>query len=339
MAPQVGQGEGTLTENDIPSYNHEPLEEREIKISFVKILNDLRNLDWSKVVWRNVILFALLHVYSFYGLWLAIFAAKWSTLAFSWFLYVLAALGITMGAHRLWAHRSFKANTPLRALLAFCQTLAFQNDIYEWARDHRVHHKFSETDADPHNARRGFFFSHMGWLMYRKHPLVIKKGRTLDMSDLENDPVVKYQRKYYVPLVVLTCFALPTIIPHYYWGEDLVTALMTAGFLRYTIVLHITWFVNSLAHWVGSKPYDKHIYPSQNPLVALLAFGEGWHNYHHVFPWDYRTAELGRVFNYTTGVIDFMARIGWAWDLKTVTPEMAKRRAERSGDGSYVKMK
>jgi len=83
----------------------------------------------------------------------------------------------------------------MRLLLATFQTLAFQNHIYEWVRDHRVHHKFTDTNADPHNSARGFFFSHMGWLMVRKHPDVMAKGRGIDMKDLEADPVVMFQKK------------------------------------------------------------------------------------------------------------------------------------------------
>jgi stearoyl-CoA desaturase (delta-9 desaturase) len=108
----------------------------------------------------------------------------------------MSGLGITAGCHRLWAHKSYKAKLPLRLLLAFFQTVAFQNSIHEWSRDHRVHHKYSETHADPHNAKRGFFFAHMGWLMSKKHPAVKEKGAGIDMSDLDNDPVVSFQKKY-----------------------------------------------------------------------------------------------------------------------------------------------
>ena len=104
-------------------------------------------------------------------------------------------MGITAGAHRLWAHRAYKARFPTRVFLSIVQTMAFQNHIYEWARDHRVHHKYSETDADPHNATRGFFFSHVGWLLCRKHPEVIRKGRAISCEDLLRDPVVRFQKK------------------------------------------------------------------------------------------------------------------------------------------------
>lgn len=340
MAPQAPDQDvkGEVLDQDSVAPHHHDMEVREIDINLRKIFGDLRNLDWSKVVWRNAVLFMLLHIYSIYGIYVALFLVQWKTIAFSVILYFMSALGITMGAHRLWSHRSYKATVPLRLILAIFQTIAFQNHIFEWARDHRVHHKYSETDADPHNARRGFFFSHMGWLMYRKHPAVIEKGRGLDLSDLEQDAIVMWQRKHYLPLVLTACFILPTVIPWLWWEEHPVNALMVAGFLRYTIVLHVTWFVNSLAHWVGNKPFDKSIYPSQNPVVAYLALGEGWHNYHHVFPWDYRTAELGGLvdYNITSLVIDFCSKIGLAYDLRTVRPEMIERRVNRTGDGTYI---
>lgn len=107
----------------------------------------------------------------------------------------IGGFGITGGVHRLWSHRSYKAKTPLRIILMLCFSLSGQNTIYDWVRDHRVHHKFSETEADPHNSNRGFFFAHIGWLMMNKHPEVVRKGRMLDMSDIENDPVVQFHQK------------------------------------------------------------------------------------------------------------------------------------------------
>lgn len=110
----------------------------------------------------------------------------------------MGSYGISSGSHRLWAHKSYKANKKMQAMLLFFQTIAFQNCVIEWVRDHRVHHKFSDTNADPHNASRGFFFSHMGWLMCRKHPDVRKYGARVDMSDLESEPWLRFQRKYVV---------------------------------------------------------------------------------------------------------------------------------------------
>ena len=118
------------------------------------------------------------------------------TWLWTWLCHYTGGLGVTVGVHRLWSHRSFKATWPLRLALMIFNCIAAQNDIFEWARDHRVHHKYSETDADPHNATRGFFFSHVGWLMVRKHPDVIKKGKQIDLSDLYEDKIVMFQRRY-----------------------------------------------------------------------------------------------------------------------------------------------
>jgi len=290
-----------------------------------------------KLVWRNIILFVYLHAASVYGAYLMVTSASWPTVAWAILLYHCSGLGITAGAHRLWAHRSYKANLPLRLLLVLFNTLAFENHVIEWARDHRVHHKYSETNADPHNAKRGFFFSHVGWLLCRKHPDVIEKGKGLDISDLENDPLLKFQKKYYLILMPIVCFLLPTVIPVYVWGETWTNAWFVAALFRYTFTLNMTWLVNSAAHMWGNRPYDKFINPSQNLSVAIGALGEGWHNYHHTFPWDYKTAELGNYrANFTTAFIDFMAKIGWAYDLKTVSQDMIKKRVQRTGDGTHI---
>ncbi|XP_034944313.1 acyl-CoA Delta(11) desaturase [Chelonus insularis] len=289
-----------------------------------------------KIVWTNVVIFLGLHAGALYGVYLALTSAKILTLAYAYLLYLLSGFGITAGAHRLWSHRAYKAKLPLRIFLMLCNTLAFQNSIYEWSRDHRVHHKFSETDADPHNATRGFFFSHVGWLLCKKHPDVKQKGKGIDMSDLEADPVVAFQKKYYFILMPLLCFILPSIVPVYAWNESWLESYFVATLLRYVFTLNMTWLVNSAAHFFGGKPYDKYMNPAENTLVAVGALGEGWHNYHHVFPWDYKAAELGNYKrNFTTAFIDFFARIGWAYDLKTVSNDMVKHRVLRTGDGTH----
>lgn len=289
------------------------------------------------LVWRNIILFAYVHIAAVYGLWLMITAAKLYTTAFAVVLYLTSGLGITAGAHRLWAHRSYKAKLPLRILLTVFNTIAFQDCAIHWARDHRVHHKYSETDADPHNATRGFFFSHIGWLLCKKHPDVIEKGKGLDISDLMADPVLAFQRNHYLLLMPLACFVFPVMVPMYLWNESFLNAFFVAAMFRWTFVLNATWLVNSAAHKWGDRPYDVNINPSQNPSVAAFAFGEGWHNYHHVFPWDYKTAELGNYgLNFTTLFIDTMASIGWAYDLKSVSKDIIKTRVHRTGDGTHA---
>lgn len=291
---------------------------------------------WN-IVWRNVIAFLYLHIGAVYGLYIMLTVTQYKTIVWVFFLGVCAAVGTTGGAHRLWAHRAYKAKWPLRLLLMVFQTISFQNHIYEWVRDHRVHHKFTDTDADPHNAQRGFFFSHMGWLMLRKHADVQKKGATVDMSDLEKDPIVVWQRRLYLILMPLFSFIIPVWVPCYFWNEKPLHSWYTTV-LRYTLTLNFTWLVNSAAHIWGMKPYDKTIGPTENIAVAICAFGEGWHNYHHVFPWDYKAAELGNYkMNFTTAFIDFFSLIGWAYDMKTVPSSVVQKRAARTGDGTKYK--
>ncbi|XP_023246138.1 acyl-CoA Delta(11) desaturase-like isoform X2 [Copidosoma floridanum] len=320
MAPNITSAPtGVLFEGENPDETQRP--ELEYKL---------------QLVWRNIILFAVLHTGALYGVYLAFTSAKIATTIFAFLLYQISGFGITAGAHRLWAHRSYKATWQLRLLLVIFNTLAFQDSAIDWARDHRMHHKYSETDADPHNATRGFFFSHVGWLLCRKHPQVREKGKGLDMSDLYSDPILHFQKKYYIYLMPIVCFVIPMLIPVYLWNETWTNAYFIPTILRYTFTLNMTWLVNSAAHLFGNKPYDKFINPAQNRGVAIFALGEGWHNYHHVFPWDYKTSELGTYgFNFTTAFIDFFSRIGWAYDLKTVSMDMVKKRVERTGDGSH----
>ncbi|KAJ7324462.1 hypothetical protein JRQ81_017482 [Phrynocephalus forsythii] len=285
-------------------------------------------------VWRNIILMSLLHLYAVYALWLIpsthLLTSLWAILCF-----ILSGLGITAGAHRLWSHRSYKATLPLRIFLAVINSMAFQNDIYEWARDHRGHHKFSETDADPHNATRGFFFSHVGWLLVRKHPDVIEKGKKLDLSDLKADKVVMFQRRFYKPSVLIMCFIVPSVVPWYFWGESLYNSFFIAAILRYTMILNATWLVNSAAHMYGNRPYDRNINPRENHLVVFGALGEGFHNYHHTFPFDYSTSEFGLKWNFTTAFIDLMCYLGLASDTKRASKDIILARKIRTGDGSH----
>ncbi|XP_067619643.1 acyl-CoA Delta-9 desaturase-like [Eurosta solidaginis] len=290
-----------------------------------------------KLVWRNILIFGYLHLAAVYGLWLILTSAKWQTLALAFSLYLTGGLGITAGAHRLWAHRSYKAKWPLRLILMVFNTIAFQDAAYHWARDHRVHHKYSETDADPHNATRGFFFSHIGWLLCKKHPQVKAKGKGMDLSDLRADKILMFQKEYYMILMPILCFVLPTLVPMFGWNESFLNAWFVVAMFRWCFTLNATWLVNSAAHKFGGHPYDKYINPSENKSVALFAFGEGWHNYHHVFPWDYKTAELGGYsLNLTKAFIDFFAKIGWAYDLKTVSPDIIEKRVKRTGDGTHA---
>lgn len=241
----------------------------------------------------------------------------WETLLFALMLWPISGLGITAGAHRLWAHRSYKATFPLRSVLMICNSIANQGSIYHWARDHRVHHKHAETHADPHNAKRGLWFSHIGWLLEKKHPDVIKSGKRLLFDDLENDSVVMFQKQLDPWLSLGMCYIMPGIVVTY-WGDTFWHGFYVAGALRYTSVLHFTWCVNSLAHLYGNRPYDKSIHATENLFVSVVAIGEGWHNWHHKYPFDYAASEMGVLeqYNPTKLFLDAMGYMNLASDFK-----------------------
>ena len=289
----------------------------------------------TQVVWFNVFIISFIHVLGVWGMCLAPFAS-WATWIFFCLYYLLSGFGVTAGAHRFWAHKSYKARLPYQIMLMLFDCIAFQNDILEWCRDHRLHHKYTETHADPHNAKRGFFFAHMGWLMMRKHPDVIIKGRNIDMSDLQRDPVVMFQRKHYFVLSFICSVLIPTFIPWYFWNEPMYASFLICGAFRYICTLHVAWLVNSAAHLWGKKPYDQRINPSENWFVSLAAIGEGFHNYHHTFPFDYATSEWGPTFNITTCIIDFFGLFGLVYDRKQVSSDSIDKVRKRIGDLSVV---
>lgn len=288
------------------------------------------------IKWPDLIAQLFVHIGCLYGVYLMIFSAKLLTSLFVFVTVYTSGFGITAGVHRLWSHKAYKAKWPLRLLLVFLFTITGQKHVYAWALDHRVHHKYSETTSDPHDAKRGFFFAHVGWLVLTPHPNVVAKRKIIDMSDLENDPIVMWQKKIYPILFLLLTVALPVSIPVYFWQEDLWNSFWINFNTRFSITLNIAFCVNSVAHMWGQKPYDKNINPVENLVVSVAALGEGWHNYHHVFPWDYKTGEFGDRFNYSTKFIDFFAKIGWAYDLKSASSEVVAKRIKKTGDGSHV---
>ncbi|CAG2108146.1 unnamed protein product [Medioppia subpectinata] len=259
-----------------------------------------------ELYWYNITMAILLHVAAVYGIYLGIKSAQIKTILFAYLLAHLSTIGAQCGVHRLWCHRTYKAKPVLQYLLAFLYVLAFQDDIYKWSRDHRVHHKCADTDADPYSIKRGFFFAHIGWLLCRKHPSVIAQGHTIDMSDLDHDLLVQFERRYHVPLALVIWGAMPTLIP-------------------------------CAAHYWGSKPYDKHIEATECTIRHVM-LGEGFHNYHHTYPWDYSMSEYGPIdaFNPATMFIDLFARLGWAYDMRRAPRDVVKQRMKRTGQANVT---
>lgn len=296
-----------------------------------KLKRYLRDANYFMVFYLG-----LTHVFAIFSL-LYIFEYTLKTWVAFFVLYYLSGIGITGGAHRLWAHRSYKASFLVRVYLMLCNSMANQASILHWARDHRVHHKYAETDHDPHDATRGFFYAHCGWLLLKKSDKVKEAGKRLDYQDLYDDPVVMFQN-YLDPWInMFMCFVLPTFIGVYLCDQGWWQSLIFLGIARYCCVLNSTWLVNSLAHWVGYKPYDKNINPTENPYVSFFALGEGWHNWHHVYPWDYSTSEYGiwQRWNPTKLQIDIFALLGLVWDRKRAldTWNAAKLRMQSNNNG------
>jgi len=287
----------------------------------------------KSINWPMGIYISLVHVVAAVGLF-TVLDCKAETLLWAFVLWPISGFGITVGVHRLWSHRSYEANILVRGFLMMCNCIANQGSIFHWARDHRVHHKHSETDADPHNATRGFFFAHMGWLYVKKHDSVVEAGRHLSFDDLKADPVVMFQKKMDPWLPLYMCFVFPAQVAAHFWGEEFWNAFFVAGCLRYCVVLHFTWLVNSAAHIYGDHPYDLTSYPAENPLVSLAAVGEGWHNWHHKYPYDYAASEFGvsTQFNPSKLFIDAMAKIGFVWGRKRATGAWNLAKARREQD-------
>jgi stearoyl-CoA desaturase (Delta-9 desaturase) len=283
------------------------------------------NLNYPMIIYIS-----LVHIAAFIGL-MTITRCHKLTLLWAFILWPISGLGITAGAHRLWAHRSYKATLPLRIFLMLLNSMANQGSIYHWSRDHRVHHKHSESDADPHNATRGFFYAHMGWLFVKKHPSTIAAGKQFDYSDLAKDDTVRFQKALDPWFALFMCFVFPGLVCTL-WGDNFWNGYWVAGALRYVWVLHMTWCVNSSAHFFGFRPYDSNLWPAENVWVSIGAIGEGWHNWHHKYPYDYAASEYGilKQFNPTKAFIDLCCVLGLAYDCKRATGSWSRLKEKRN---------
>lgn len=246
-----------------------------------------------------------------YGYYNPYDAVEW--VVFAVFL-AFCGFSITAGYHRLWAHKTYEANVALRAFLAFWGACSIQNTILAWSSGHRRHHRFvDDEEKDPYSIRRGFWFAHMGW-MVRNY-----KSSQLDLSnvaDLQRDPVVMFQQRHYAALVLVSNVVLPLTIG--FMNGDLVGMFLLAGVLRLVISHHVTFFINSLCHMWGRQPYTDTNTARDNPLLALVTYGEGYHNFHHFFQTDYRNGVKWWHFDPTKWLINLFAWVGLARNLKRV---------------------
>lgn len=244
--------------------------------------------------------------------------------AWVWFFVFLYASGlsITGGYHRLWSHRAYKAHPLMQWFYLLFGAQALQNSVLMWASMHRVHHRHVDhVDDDPYSANRGLWFSHMGWML-RDYP-----SSAVDFSnvrDLQQDRRVMWQHKHYLGIALFMNIGLP-LLAGWATGDPWGT-LVLAGLVRLVINHHFTLFINSLAHFWGRRPYTAENTARDNDILALFTYGEGYHNFHHLFQWDYRNGIRWWQWDPTKWWIAGFAKIGLTGDLRRA-PEFQIQRA------------
>ena len=248
----------------------------------------------------------------------------YSSAAWFWFALFLMAneLSITCGYHRLFAHATYQAHPALKLGYLLFGAMALQNSVLLWSAGHRVHHRYiDDPERDPYCARRGFWFSHIGWML-RNYPS--GEPDLNSVRDLQSDPLVMWQHRYYLPLALSMNLGLPLLVG---WASgDTLGTLLLAGVLRLVFSHHLTFFINSLAHIVGRQPYTDENTARDNALVALVTFGEGYHNFHHMFAHDYRNGVRWWQWDPSKWFINTMHWCGLARNLKR-TPWFKIQRA------------
>lgn len=234
-------------------------------------------------------------------------------------LLYLTGMSITAGYHRYYSHRSYKVNPLVEWFLFFFGSMASQGSILRWSYDHRLHHAHVDTDEDPYSINKGFWYAHCFWLL--------EKPRKIDpkvVPDLMKNKLVQFQHKY-----ILSCMIFSNVIAFFivawifndYWGTFFI-----ATWLRIFALHHFTWFINSLAHTWGDKPFCQEQTAVNNFVIAFLTFGEGYHNFHHTFANDYRNGIRWYHFDPTKWLIWTLSKLGLATGLKTVDSCTIRKR-------------
>jgi len=252
------------------------------------------------------------------------------------FYYYATGFSITLGYHRLFSHLSFKAKWPVKLFVALFGAASFENSILDWSADHRIHHKHVDEDEDPYDISKGFFYAHIGWLLFRLKP----KPPVNNVKDLEADSLVMWQHRYVQWIGLVVGFIMPAVLGWSYAtlrgfehpGMTALAAFLIAGLLRTVVVQQGTFCINSLCHMVGRQPYSTTHSARDSAIVALLTFGEGYHNYHHEFQHDYRNGVKAWQFDPTKWIIWTLSKVGLAEELRRVPDSriMAAELKEKS---------
>lgn len=273
------------------------------------VSNSIKKTSWVNITFFSITTLGFLAGAPFY-----IHAQGISFPEIALFLFYIAAtaLSITVGYHRLYAHSTFKTNPVIEFFLLFFGAAAFEQTAYKWASQHRDHHRYVDTDLDPYSIKKGFWYAHIGWLIFWDH-----KIHYFNAKDLARNPLVMNQHKYYLLWAAGAGIVLPVLIGAL-TGHAL-GALIFAVCGRITLVYHSTFFINSICHMFGKATYDIYATARDNALIALLTFGEGYHNFHHRFPADYRNGVRWYQWDPSKWLIALLSWVGWAQDLRRVS--------------------
>lgn len=242
-----------------------------------------------------------------------------SVFVIAFILYFTSGISITAGYHRLYSHKTYKAHPIYEAFMIFFGTLATQGSIIRWSYDHRRHHAYVDTDADPYSISKGFWYAHFLWLL--EEPKAIEKRV---VPDLYENKWLVWQHENYLALVIgLNALAglFFTWALNDFWGAFLIIV-----WGRMFALHHSTWFINSLAHTWGDQPFSQEQSAVNNYVIALLTFGEGYHNFHHVFANDYRNGIRWYHFDPSKWLIWIGSKLGLTSALKQVDDSVIKKR-------------
>ena len=250
-------------------------------------------------------------------------SVSWQVWAIFAFFMAWNGLSITVGYHRLWSHRTYQAHPIVKWFFLIGGTLAVQGSVFDWCAGHRLHHRHvDDIYQDPYSAKRGFWFSHIGWML-KNYPSGHYDYKNI--PDLKADPVLVAQDKYYALWILLANIGLPALFG--WMVGDIAGTLVLAGLLRLVLSHHFTFFINSLCHMFGTRPYTDTNTARDNPILAIFTWGEGYHNYHHFFQYDYRNGVKWWQYDPSKWIIYGLSKIGLTWDLKRI-PDVTIQHAQ-----------
>jgi stearoyl-CoA desaturase (delta-9 desaturase) len=265
----------------------------------------------------------------------------WTDVVLGLIFYVISGMGITVGFHRYFTHGAFKANRGLKVALAIAGSLAIEGPVIRWVADHRRHHAFSDRDGDPHSPWRfgesfaglvkGFLFAHIGWLFDPEHTNQQKFAPDL----LADSDVVAVDRRF--PALVVVSLLAPALLGGlitWSWAGAL-SAFFWASLVRLCVLHHVTWSINSVCHMIGERPYASRDRSANFWPLAILSFGESWHNSHHADPTCARHGVDRGQLDISARSIAIFEKAGWATDVRWPKRERfdklaARRAAEKA---------